>query len=128
MTTPDTTPPAIIDKSHRAVLLLFYALLLVFTGYGLWQIPDGNLPAILLLWLIKALPLLIFVPSLHMRKLRAYAWLSFLVLLYFIQGVQTAFTEEARVYGVIVTLLLSGLFSALIVYIRSYRQFYKVSL
>lgn len=127
MTTSET-PPAIIDKSHRTVLALFYALLLLFTAYGLWQIPDGNLPAIVMLWLIKSLPLLIFVPSLHKRRLRAYAWLSFLVLLYFIQGVQTAFTQEARVYGILVTLLLSGLFSALIVYIRSYRQFYKVSL
>lgn len=127
MTTPET-PPALIETAHRAVVALYGALLLTFTVYALVQIPNGNLTAIIVLWLIKSVPLLIFLPGLRARKLRTYAWLSFVVLLYFIQGVQTAFTVEARVYGIVVTLLLSGFFCALVVYIRSYRGFYKTSL
>lgn len=126
--TDTNTPPASINLSHRAVLYLYAALLLTFTTYGLTQIPGGNLTAIIVLWLIKCLPLLIFLPGLRARKLRTYAWLSFVVLLYFVQGVQTAFTEDARLYGIIVTVLLSLLFCALVVYIRAYRGFYKTPL
>ncbi len=122
------TPPASIDLSHRAVVYLYAALLLTFTAYGLAQIPSGNITAIIVLWLIKVLPLLIFLPGLLRRKLRTYAWLSFVVLLYFIQGVQSAFTEEARLYGIIVSGLLSLLFCALVVYIRVYRGYYKAPL
>ncbi len=126
--TDHNTPPALIDLSHRAVVYLYAALLLTFTAYGFTQIPNGNLTAIIVLWLIKVLPLLIFLPGLLRRKLRTYAWLSFVVLLYFIQGVQTAFTEDARLYGIIVSGLLSLLFCALVIYIRAFRGYYKTPL
>lgn len=126
--TDQDAPPSVIESSHRAVVLCYSALLLIFTLYGAWQIPEGNVTAIIVLWLIKSLPLLIFAPGLRARKLRTYAWLSFVVLLYFVQGVQTAFTEEARLYGIVVSVLLSLLFCALVVYIRSYRSFYKAPL
>lgn len=127
MTTQDT-PPALIERSHRAVVICYSALLLTFTLYGLWQMPEGNVTAIVVLWLIKSLPLLIFVPGLRARKLRTYAWLSFVVLLYFVQAVQTAFTEDARFYGIVVSVLLSLLFCALVVYIRTFRNYYKTPL
>ncbi len=117
-----------IESSHRAVVILYSALLLIFTLYGLWQIPGGNITAIVVLWLIKSLPLLIFAPGLRARKLRTYAWLSFVVLLYFVQAVQTAFTQDARIYGIAVSILLSLLFCALVVYIRSFRGYYKTPL
>lgn len=126
--TEQNTPPALIDLSHRAVVYLYAALLLTFTAYGLTQLPTGNTTAIIVLWLIKMVPLLIFLPGLMRRKLRTYAWLSFVVLLYFIQGVQTAFLEDARLYGIIVCGLVSLLFCALVVYIRVYRGFYKAPL
>jgi uncharacterized membrane protein len=126
--TAQNSPPALIESSHRAVIFCYSALLAVFTFYGIWQIPEGNITAIIVLWLIKSLPLLIFAPGLRARKLRTYAWLSFVVLLYFVQGVQTAFTEDARLYGIVISLLLSLLFCALVVYIRSYRGFYKTPL
>ncbi len=128
MTSAPDTPPAVIATAYRAVVALYSALLATFVLYAFWQIPGGNLTAIVVLLLIKSLPLLIFVRGLRARSLRTCAWLSFAVLLYFIQGVQTAFTEQARVYGIIVTLELSALFCALVVYIRSYRSFYKTSL
>jgi uncharacterized membrane protein len=120
--------PAIIAKSHRAVVYCYAALLAVFALYGLWQLFNGgNAVAIVVLWLIKSVPLAIFIPGLRARKLRTYAWLSFVSLLYFVQSVQTAFTVDARAYGVLVTLLVATLFCALVVYIRSYRGHYKVS-
>lgn len=127
MTTTDT-PPALIASSHRAVVILYNALLLIFLLYALWQLPGGNVAAITVLLLIKSLPLLIFAPGLRARKLRTHAWLSFVVLLYFVQSVQTAFTEDARLYGIVVSIVLSLLFCALVVYIRSFRGYYKTPL
>ena len=120
--------PAIIAKSNRVVVLAYTALLTVFVLYALWQLATGgNAVAIVALLLIKTVPLAIFIPGLRARKLRTYAWLSFVSLLYFVQSVQTAFTVDARGYGVLVTLLVATLFCALVVYIRSYRGHYKVS-
>ncbi len=34
--TTDDTPPAIIEKSRRMVVFMFYALLCTYTAYGLW--------------------------------------------------------------------------------------------
>jgi uncharacterized membrane protein len=128
LTSAQPTPPRVIEQSHRAVIYSYGSLLVVFALYALWQISnDGNAVAVLVLLLIKTLPLAIFIPGLRVRRLRTYAWLSFVSLLYFIQSVQTAFTQDARPYGIICTLIIATLFCALVVYIRSYRGFYKVS-
>lgn len=124
----DSPEPAIIAKSNRVAVLAYTALLTVFVLYALWQLATGgNAVAIVVLLLIKTMPLAIFIPGLRARKLRTYAWLSFVSLLYFVQSVQTAFTVDARAYGILVTLLVATLFCALVVYIRSYRGHYKVS-
>ncbi|MGB4246362.1 MAG: DUF2069 domain-containing protein [Pseudohongiellaceae bacterium] len=122
------TAPALIEQSRNAVIAIYCVLLLTYTLHSVWQIPGGNIPAIVFLWLLKVVPLLIFMPGLRKRHLRTHAWLSFVVLLYFIVGVQTAFVAETRIYGIAITLLLSGLFCALVVYIRAFRGFYKTSL
>jgi len=126
---PQASPePAIIAQSHRVVIGSYVALLAMFALYGLWDLlTGGSAIAIAVVWLFKTVPLAIFVPGLRARKLRTYAWLSFVSLLYFVQSVQTAFTVEDRAYGIVVTLIISCLFCALVVYIRSYRGHYKVS-
>jgi len=122
------TPPRLIEQSHRVVILSYGSLLAVFALYALWQVVnDGNAVAVLVLLIIKTLPLVIFIPGLRVRRLRTYAWLSFVSLLYFIQSVQTAFTQDGRLYGIVCTLIIATLFCALVMYIRSYRGFYKVS-
>lgn len=126
--TEHETAPALIEQSRNAVILTYCVLLLTYTLYSLWQIPGGNVTAIIFLWLLKVVPLLIFMPGLRKRHLRTHAWLSFVVLLYFVVGVQTAFVEETRVYGIVVTVLLSALFCALVTYIRTFRGYYKTSL
>jgi len=125
---PAITPePAIIAKSRRAVIMSYSALLAIFALYALWQLfTGGNAVAIVFLWVIKTLPLAIFIPGLRARKLRTYAWLSFVSLLYFVQSVQTAFTVDARAYGILVTVIIAVLFCALVMYIRSFRGHYKV--
>jgi len=123
-----STAPALIEQSRRTVMITYFTLLAVFTAYSIWQLPGSNLPSVAFLWLLRSVPLLIFLPGLLKRHLRTFAWLSFVVLLYFVQSVQTAFTEEARVYGMVVTGLLCLLFTAVVVYIRAYRGFYKTPL
>ncbi|MEY3668299.1 MAG: hypothetical protein RL572_1839 [Pseudomonadota bacterium] len=126
--TAESQPPRLIEESHRAVVYSYGSLLAVFVLYSLWQIINGgNAVAVLVLLIIKTLPLVIFIPGLRVRRLRTYAWLSFVSLLYFIQSVQTAFTQDARLYGIVCTLIIATLFCALVVHIRSYRGFYKVS-
>ena len=124
----DLTPPAIIEQSRLAVVFTFYTLLCTYTIYGLWQVPGGNIPALGFLWILKMAPLLIFAPGLRQRHLRTFAWLSFVVLLYFVVSVQIAFVEDTRLYGIFITLLLSVLFCALVVSIRNFRNFYKTPL
>jgi uncharacterized membrane protein len=127
--TDSPTVPAIIELSRRAVIVSYYTILCTFTLYSLWQLPgDSNAVAIGFLWVIKMVPMMIFAPGLRRRHLRTYAWLSFVVLLYFIQSVQTAFVEDSRLYGIVITLMLSVLFSALVIHIRAYRNFYNTSL
>lgn len=129
MNSENVTPPAMIEHSRIATNISFYTLLATMTLYSLWQIPNGgNITAVAVLWVLKMVPLLIFIPGLRKRHLRTYAWLSFVVLLYFILGVQTAFIEQTRIYGIIITVLLSMLFCALVLYIRAYRNFYKIPL
>jgi len=124
----ESTAPALIEQSRRAAMITYFTLLVVFTGYSLWQLPGSNLPSIIFLWLLRSVPLLIFLPGLLKRHLRSFAWLSFVILLYFVQSVQTAFTEDGRLYGIVVTGLLSVLFTAIVVHIRAYRGFYKTPL
>ena len=128
MTSESKAAPALIEQSRRAVMITYFTLLIVFTVYSLWQLPASNLPSIIFLWLMRSVPLLIFLPGLLKRHLRTFAWLSFVVLLYFVQSVQTAFTQDGRLYGLIVTGLLCVLFCAVVVYIRAYRDFYKTPL
>ena len=64
------------------------------------------------------LPLLIFLPGLRRNTLRSYAWLSFVVLMYFTHAVVTAFVPGELFYGLIYSTLCVGLFCALLMYIR----------
>ena len=73
MTSAPDTPPAVIATAYRAVVALYSALLATFVLYAFWQIPGGNLTAIVVLLSIKSLPLLIFVRGLRARSLRTSA-------------------------------------------------------
>jgi uncharacterized membrane protein len=61
-------------------------------------------------------------------NLRTYAWTCFVVLLYFTHGVLLAFDPSRRWLGITETLLSIVMFTAMIVFIRQYREHFKVGL
>lgn len=63
---------------------------------------------------MKVIPLALFIPGLLAKKLRAYQWLCFLIMIYFIQAILDIFSADRRVQGILETVLISLLYSAAI--------------
>ncbi|MGA1742540.1 MAG: DUF2069 domain-containing protein [Pseudohongiellaceae bacterium] len=99
--------------SRIGVLLSLCALLLILTLEN-WL----NQPLSISRWLIQTIPLLAFLPGLISNKLRAYQWLCFVILLYFISGVLNIFTPEKLISGIMLTLFCVLLFCFAIFYVR----------
>jgi uncharacterized membrane protein len=70
------------------------------------------------IWLIKLLPLLLFLPGMRKDNLRSYIWLCFMCLGYFLILVQRAFAEPGslQVIGGLVAVVV--LFIAAMLYVR----------
>lgn len=111
--------PAVVTQSRKAVLAFYFGMLGLFTADAILTLFRGAPLAVAVsLWLFRLLPLLIFLPGLRRNTLRTYAWLSFVVLMYFTHAVVTAFVPGELFYGLIYSFLCTGLFCALLVYIR----------
>lgn len=111
--------PAVVTQSRKAVLAFYFGMLGLFTADAILTLFRGApLGVAVFLWLFRLLPLLIFLPGLRRNTLRTYAWLSFVVLMYFTHAVVTAFVPGELFYGLIYSFLCIGLFCALLVYIR----------
>lgn len=119
--------PQNIQRIRLATLATYYALLAYFAINAALVFEEIRL-ASLAIWLIQIIPLLIFVIGLHRTRLRTFAWLCFVVLLYFIHGVLVAFQPQRLWLGIIEITLCSLLFVLLILFIRQYRKHYQVPL
>lgn len=119
--------PSSLLRARIVVLAACYGLMLNFLISSL-MILEKPSPATLVIWLVQILPLAIFMPSLHLGRLRSFAWVSFVILLYFMHGVLVAFNPERLISGLIEVALCGIVFCALIFYIRHYRRFYGVKL
>ena len=118
-TTAAKPVPPIVTRSRKAVLALYFGMLGLFTADAILTLFRGApIGVAVFLWLFRLLPLLIFLPGLRSNTLRTYAWLSFVVLMYFTHAVVTAFVPGELFYGLIYSALCVGLFCALLVYIR----------
>lgn len=99
MITLDTTPPSELapeekttfiqvttrsNWAHIASLILYIALLVLFS-LNQWFRAEG---ISLFQWAVQCGPLLIFWLGLRRRHRRTYLWLCFVLLLYFIKGVE----------------------------------------
>ena len=99
--------------SRHGVLFSLIALVLIFTLEN-WL----KQPLSISRWLVQIIPLLAFLPSLLSNKLRAYQWLCFVILLYFIIGVLNIFTPGKLINGIMLTLFCVLLFCFAIFYIH----------
>lgn len=116
--------PGSIRYSRLMIMIAFYGLILTFSVKTMVAVvAAGNPAAAVAVWVFQTAPLLIFIPGLHARHLRTYAWLSFVSLLYFVPAVVTAFRPDALYYGLLLSLLCTGLFSALVAYIHLVRKY-----
>ena len=106
---------------RNVVLGLFYGLFfsLFLNSLGL---TTGLAPTTFVIWMLQVAPLSLFIKGLHQIRLRTYQWLSFVVLMYFVHGVLTAFTPGKLLLGLLETILCALLFVCLILFIRKHRQ------
>ena len=61
------------------------------------------------LWLVRALPLIIFMPGVARDQLRSLVWLCFVILFYFVSAVELVFarpTDTLAIIGICVVVLL----------------------
>ncbi len=95
----------------------YFGLLLSYLFKTL-VLPMGGRDPNLTMWALHTLPLLPFLPGLLRRDQRTYAWLSFVLLLYFVLSVEGLFSPVASYYHWIALVLVVALFSGSVAFIR----------
>lgn len=122
--------PLSVQRARMASLVSYFGLIGLFTGNAIVNVV-GGMPAgvAIFLWLFAVLPLSIFLPGLRSNKsLRTYAWLCFLILMYFLHAVTLAFTTGTLFYGVLYSLLCISVFCSVVIYIRLAKKHLGMSL
>lgn len=82
------------DRCRVASLCSLAVLVLLYASQFLWVAPNAHLTDDSAQWLTLGLyiiPLLLFAPAMKSGNARAYAWLCFLLMIYFCDSVITAF-------------------------------------
>ncbi|MDR9440812.1 MAG: DUF2069 domain-containing protein [Halomonas sp.] len=103
------------DGSRRLVLSSYGLLLVLMVYRGVIVTTDGN-PLVPLLAFV--LPLVLFLPSILTRRPRGHAWLAFVSLLYFTQGVMVATLPGQGLRGSAEALVALALFVGCTAYAR----------
>lgn len=111
-------------QARKLCLACYFSLqLLYFCKTVLW--PMGGRDPNVTMWLIHALPLLPFLPGMLKGNYRAYTWLAFVILLYFMQTVIALFSPQASVYHWIALVLIVALFASATLFIRWQGQYFQ---
>lgn len=103
--------------SVRICLALYFGLLLLYLCKTVIFPMDGRQPN-MTMWAIHTLPLLIFLPGMLRSNQRTYAWLSFVLLFYFVVSVEGLFSPVASPYHSGALALIVLLFCACVAFIR----------
>jgi len=102
----------------RRITLICIALLLAVIAIDTLIAPSNAREPNPVVWVILSLPLLIFVPGIRRGGIYSNAWLSFVSLLYFAQGVTALFTPWRRSLDVAHLSLSIALFICTMFYVR----------
>lgn len=97
----------------HGLLWVAWAVLLLQQVVDAWQY---QLPWII--WLVKLLPLLIFLPGMLKDRLRTYIWLCFVSLGYFVALVERLFALPGNIPAAFGTVAVVTLFIAGMMYVR----------
>ena len=75
-------------------------------------------PTPTLVWIMRVLPLLIFLPGIIRDNLRSYIWLCFVCLLYFVTLVLRLFADPFNIVAILGMTSVVTLFIAAMLYVR----------
>lgn len=120
--------PKPIAALRKTILCLLSALLVLIFFKNFSVLNDLGVLLFCIIYLIQIIPLLLFLPGLYHTRLRSYAWLSFVILLYFMRGTLTAFETKTRLIGLTEVVICTLLFCCIVIFIRRYRGHYKTPL
>ncbi|WP_110665331.1 DUF2069 domain-containing protein [Salinicola halophilus] len=73
-----------VASSRRQVRLAYVALLALLVASGVWHYVQGHADVAALV--VRALPLVLFLPTLLLERRRGHIWLTALGVLYVVQG------------------------------------------
>lgn len=112
-----------LKLSRLVVLACCIALIILYTLNNF----VFNSVSTLSFWLLKTIPLGLFLPALLSGKLRAYQWLCFLIMIYFMQGILDIFTLNKVIQGSIDAFLTVLLFCSAIFFVHGSQKQIKIN-
>ncbi len=71
-----------------------------------------------IIWLVRLVPLLMFIPGMLRDKLRSYIWLCFVSLLYFVMMVLRMFADPTKLLSILGMASVVVLFLSAMLYVR----------
>lgn len=95
------------QNASRLLWMAVWALLLIYGAQLVWDVARFAAPWPM--WVLRLLPLILFVPSIARDNLRAVVWLCFVLLFYFISAVELIFAapeDPVAIWGVSAVVLL----------------------
>ncbi len=98
--------------------LLAYLLLLLALAANRWQLQLSDWRASVFVWVMQTLPLLLFARGMLRGIVRSYAWLCFLLLIYFAAAVTRQFLPQRSALDTILLVLIIALFTFALLFIR----------
>ncbi|EPC04435.1 hypothetical protein L861_03675 [Litchfieldella anticariensis FP35 = DSM 16096] len=107
----------ILSQRSRQVVLGSYVALLVLLSYGglrLHGVEESSIAP----FVLRVLPLILFLPSILAQRPRGHAWLAFVSLLYFMQGVMITTLPGQTLLGMLEILASLTLFVGSMCYAR----------
>ncbi len=114
------TTELLVAKSHRAsvITIISYLALIICLGISTWLNTLPEQTSVILVLVIKFGPLLIVLPGMLKKSLRAYVWLCFIVLFYFTRAVVDSFLTEGASLDLLITVLTVVLFTAAMMFVK----------
>ncbi|MGI9295268.1 MAG: DUF2069 domain-containing protein [Pseudomonadales bacterium] len=102
----------------RAVCLASCALLVSLYAVKTLLLWPKSVDTRVVIFVLQSLPFAILLPGLLQRRWRTYAWLCFIVLLYFMNAVLALFSPQRQPIDWLVLLAVVSVFMAAMMFIR----------
>ncbi len=106
-----------LARYSRQAVIINYVLLLIIFSLGTLVWPSCNRSPNLVIWGIHMLLMLSFLPAIIKQQVRAHAWMTFVLLGFFLVAVDRVFACTSWL-AVLEVLVITVLFIAAMMYIR----------